>query len=88
MAVWVQSPAWCGGLKDPALPQLGHSLHLWLGFDPWPQKLPYAMGEAKKKKKKSGILMSKRETFMIAKYVTQDLIIKIVSITNSLHIIF
>ena len=32
--------------------------------------------------------MSKRETFMIAKYVTQDLIIKIVSITNSLNIIF
>ena len=43
MAQWV---------KDPVL-----SL-LWLGFNPWPWKLPYALGMAKKKKKKkSGVLI-------------------------------
>ena len=35
--VWVQSPAWHGGLKDPAMPQLQHRSQLWLECNPWPQ---------------------------------------------------
>ena len=34
------------------LPQLWHRLQLCLGFDPWPQELPYAAVAAKKKKEK------------------------------------
>ena len=44
--VQVQSPAQHSGFKDPAL------LKLWLGFNPWPRELAYAMGAAIKKKKK------------------------------------
>ena len=32
----VQFPAWCLGLRDPALPQLWHRSQLWLTFNPWP----------------------------------------------------
>ena len=34
--VWVQSPAWCRELKDPALLQLWHRSQLRLRFSPWP----------------------------------------------------
>lgn len=38
----VQSPAWCRGLKEPALPQLWHKSQLQLGFHPWPRELSHA----------------------------------------------
>ena len=38
--------------KDPALPQLQHRLQLWLGVNPWPGELPYALGVALKNKTK------------------------------------
>ena len=49
---WVQSPAQCSGLKDPALPEL------WLGFDPWPENfhMLWVWPQLKKKKKKKEIL--------------------------------
>ena len=47
--VWVPSPAWCHGLKDPVLAQL-HKSQLWPGFNPWPRKLPRAVGVAIKQK--------------------------------------
>ena len=34
--VRVQSPVWCSGLKDLALPQLQHRSQLQLEFSPWP----------------------------------------------------
>ena len=43
--VWVLSPAWSSGLKDPALLQLWHGLQLWLRFNPWPG-IPYAASTA------------------------------------------
>ena len=42
----VQSLAWKSGLKGLVLPTL------WLGFNPWPQELPYASLKPIKKKKK------------------------------------
>ena len=33
--LWVQSLAWCSGLKDPALPRLWYRSQLWLRFSPW-----------------------------------------------------
>ena len=41
---WIQSLAWCNGLKDLVLEQLWQSLQLQLRFSPWAQELPYAMG--------------------------------------------
>ena len=34
--VWVQSPAWHSGLKDPVLWQLWLWSQVWLKFNPWP----------------------------------------------------
>ena len=34
--VWVLSPTWHSGLKDPALLWLQCRLQLWLGLSPWP----------------------------------------------------
>ena len=33
--IWVSSPAWPRGLKDPVLPRLCHRLQLQLRFNPW-----------------------------------------------------
>ena len=41
------------GIKDPAFSLLWLGLLLRREFDPWPQKLPYAVGMAKQKKKKN-----------------------------------
>ena len=44
--VWVTAemlvhfPDQCSGLKAPVLPRL------WLGFNPWPRELPFALGVA------------------------------------------
>ena len=38
-------------VKNPALLQLWYRLQLWLGFDPWPRELLYAMGAVEKEKK-------------------------------------
>ena len=46
----VCSLAQCNGLKDLALPQLWHRLHLWLGSDPWPRN-SICHGVAKEEKK-------------------------------------
>ena len=35
-------------VKDPALLQLWRRSQLWLGFNPWPGELPYAMGTTEK----------------------------------------
>ena len=41
-------------VKDVVLPQLWYRLQLRLEFDPWPgNQIPYGMGAAIKKKKKS-----------------------------------
>ena len=39
---WIQSLAWCKGLKDLMLQQLWHSVQLQLRFSPWAHELPYA----------------------------------------------
>lgn len=44
--LWVPSPAWHSGLKDPALPQLWRRSQLWLGFIPWTGNLTYAVSAA------------------------------------------
>lgn len=49
---WVQSPAWCGGLKDPALPRHGTG-HSW-GSESVPglgTNICHRWGHKKKKKK-------------------------------------
>ena len=43
------------GIKDPAFSLLWLGLLLRREFDPWPQKLPYAVGMAKQKKKKKNL---------------------------------
>ena len=48
----IQFLAQYSGLKDLALLQMQHGLHLWLRSDPWPG---YAMGWPKKKKKKVSV---------------------------------
>ena len=45
-------PAPAQWVKDPALPQLWHRSQMWLRFNLWPQKHPYAMHVAEKEKKK------------------------------------
>ena len=49
----VSSLARLSGLKDPALPRLWCRSQLWLGFNPWAQELPYAVGAAIKKNTKN-----------------------------------
>ena len=50
MEVWVQSPAWCSGLKDLVLLQLRDSLKLQLIFNPWSGNfLAYVKGAVMKK---------------------------------------
>ena len=46
-----QSPSWCSGLKDQALPQLWYRTQLYLGFNPWPRNFHTPRVQSLKKKK-------------------------------------
>ena len=40
------------GVKDPVMPQMQHSLQLWLGFSPWPGNFHTLCVQSKKKEGK------------------------------------
>jgi len=51
--VWIQSSAWCSGLKDLALMQLLHRSQPQLGFNSWHENfhIPWVRPLKKKKRK-------------------------------------
>ena len=49
--VQVQFPAWCLGLRDPALLQLWHRSQLWLTFNAWPGNFHMPQAQAFKKER-------------------------------------
>ena len=64
MAQWVNNPAclcgvagsvptWHSGLRSQQLSQLWCRSQMWLGFNPWPRKLPYAVGMLCGRKRKN-----------------------------------